>query len=167
MHCHSPVLVLSVQSKTWTISLSSLAEWVQNSNFITPTGSWLDLKGRKYGPLDFTLRNLSYSSSIVFFVFVDFDLGKSPPTPPSTRSNFFDFLTKIKVCCFFNFKSLNATKIGSISLKLNFILFLRKKKVLIRPFQRNLYGFSIFLQLVQDLHFLVNTIKSRTVARLC
>ena len=28
--------------------LSSLAEWVQNSNLITTTGSWLDLEGCKY-----------------------------------------------------------------------------------------------------------------------
>ena len=41
LHCHSPVLVLSIQSKTWLSFLSSLAEWAQNSNFITTTGSWL------------------------------------------------------------------------------------------------------------------------------
>ena len=55
----------------------------------------------------------------------------TPPTPPSTRSNFFDFflifLTKIKVGCFFNFKSLDAIKIGSISLKL--IFFAQKKGI--------------------------------------
>ena len=39
---HSPVLVVSIQSKTRSSFLSSLAEWVQNTNFITSTGSWLD-----------------------------------------------------------------------------------------------------------------------------
>jgi len=45
--------VLSIQSKTWSSFLSSLAEWAQNSNCITTIRSWLDLKGRKCGPLDF------------------------------------------------------------------------------------------------------------------
>ena len=43
-----------MQRKTWSSFLSSLDEWAQNSNFITTTGSWLDLKGREYNPLDFT-----------------------------------------------------------------------------------------------------------------
>ena len=57
LHCHSPVLVLSIQSKTWQSVLSSLAEWAQNSNFITTTGSWLDLEGRKYLRLIRLLKN--------------------------------------------------------------------------------------------------------------
>ena len=47
----------SIQRKTWSSFLCSLAEWAQNSNFITTTGSWLDLEGGKYAPLDFKYPN--------------------------------------------------------------------------------------------------------------
>ena len=57
LHCLSPVLLLSIQRKTWSSFLNSLAEWVQNSNFITITGSWLDLEGSKYSPLEALYRN--------------------------------------------------------------------------------------------------------------
>ena len=60
LHCHSPVVLLSIQRKTWKSFLSSLAEWAQNSNFITTIGSWLDLEGRKYDPLDFTNRKSEF-----------------------------------------------------------------------------------------------------------
>ena len=33
LHCHSPVLVLSIQSKTWSSFLSALLNWHKNSNF--------------------------------------------------------------------------------------------------------------------------------------
>ena len=42
LQSHSPVLALSIHSKTWLSVLISLAQWLQNSNFITPTGLWLD-----------------------------------------------------------------------------------------------------------------------------
>ena len=57
---------------------------------------------------------------------------QEPPPLPHLRAATFSiffliFLTKIKVGCFFNFKSLDAIKIGSISLKL--IFFAQKKGV--------------------------------------
>ena len=33
LHCHSPVLVLSIQRKTWSSFLSALLNWRKNSNF--------------------------------------------------------------------------------------------------------------------------------------
>ena len=43
----------SIQGKTWSGFLNSLAEGAQNSNFITTTGWWLDCEGHNKGLLDF------------------------------------------------------------------------------------------------------------------
>ena len=66
---HSPVLVLSIQSKTWSSFYSSLI-----------TGLWLHLEGRKYGPLDFksTLRFI--------FLIILTDNGTLSPSTTSTSN---------------------------------------------------------------------------------
>ena len=50
LHCDSPVLVFSIQSKTWSSFLSALLNWHKNSNFFklavlrSDSMKWSDLK---------------------------------------------------------------------------------------------------------------------------
>ena len=69
-HCHCPVLVLSIKSKhDWVISfLSSPAEWVQNSNFVTPTRSWLDLEDFHCPTESITFWSFITMSDLLFYI---------------------------------------------------------------------------------------------------
>ena len=54
LHCHIPVLVLSIQSKIWSSFLSALLNWRQNSNFFKLTALRSDFMKRNFGRFIFT-----------------------------------------------------------------------------------------------------------------
>ena len=54
LHCHRPVSLLSIQSKTWLSFLSSLAEWAQKFKFLKLAVLWSDSMKRNSRRFTFT-----------------------------------------------------------------------------------------------------------------
>ena len=48
LHCHRPVSLLSIQSKTWLSFLSSLAEWAQKYKFLKLAVLWSNSMKRNF-----------------------------------------------------------------------------------------------------------------------